>query len=453
MTVVTRGADRQIEYLLIDSLQKSPRNARTHSDKQVLQIAKSMRRFGFTNPILIDDANRILAGHGRALAAAKEGLEQVLCVRLSGLSEAEKRAYLLADNQLALQAGWDNALRAIELKELIELDFDVSVIGLEIGEIEMIISETEQADPKSAIDRDDQFVPPDTLASVVSEIGDQWILGRHRIRCGNARDADAVSLLMAGDAADVLFTDPPWNVKINGHVSGLGRVRHREFAEASGEMSFEEFVHFLTVTLGVAAGACRDGAIAYVCIDWRHLRELLSAGSEVFSELKQLCVWNKTNAGMGTFYRSQHELVLVWKVGTAAHTNTFGLGDKGRYRTNVWNYAGVNSFRAGRMEELALHPTVKPVAMVADAIKDVTSRGQIVLDVFGGSGSTLIAAERTGRSARLLEIDPLYCDTIVRRWQTLTGKTAQLESTGQPFECVCALRTGWGTPVRAEKAA
>ena len=453
MSSSSKGALRHIEYIPVGDLQKSPRNARTHSDKQVSQIAKSMRRFGFTNPVLIDDHNNILAGHGRILAAIKEGLIEVPCVRLSGLSDDEKRAYLLADNQLALQAGWDNELRALELKELMELDFDITVIGLEIGEIEMIIGEAEQADPKSTVDRDDRFAEPDKSKPIITQFGDLWQLGRHTLLCGNARHSEDVALLMAGEQADTLFTDPPWNVKINGHVSGLGRVKHREFAEASGEMTFEEFTQFLTKTLAVAASVCRDGAIAYVCMDWRHLRELLTAGFEVFSEFKQLCVWNKTNGGMGSFYRSQHELVLVWKVGTAPHLNTFGLGDKGRYRTNVWSYAGVNSFRADRMEELALHPTVKPVAMVADAIRDVTHRGQIVLDVFGGSGSTLIAAERTGRRARLLEIDPLYCDTIVRRWQSLTGKSATLASTGETFERMRILRTGWGKPVLTEQAA
>lgn len=438
--------NRKIEYIRISDLKKSPRNARTHSDKQVAQIARSIHRFGFTNPILIDDQNIILAGHGRILAAEREALGEVPCVRLSHLSEAERRAYLLADNQLASQAGWNNELRALELKELMELDFDVSVIGLEMGEIELIIGDAEACDPESPADRDDELPSEKAASAAVTKAGDLWLLGRHRLLCGNARSSGDVARLVNGDQADVVFTDPPWNVKINGHVSGLGRVQHREFAEASGEMSSDEFVDFLEVTLGNAAKVCRDGAIAYVCIDWRHLRELLAVGERVFTELKQLCVWNKTNGGMGTFYRSQHELVLVFKVGTATHTNTFGLGDKGRYRTNVWNYAGVNTFRAEREAELEMHPTVKPVAMIVDALKDVTHRNQIVLDVFGSSGSTLIAAERTGRRARLLEIDPHYCDTIIRRWEALTGRAAALETTGSSFEKVSAARLSWGRP-------
>lgn len=442
---------QRIEVIEIASLRGAVLNARTHSEKQIDQLATSIRRFNFTNPILVDDANNVVAGHGRLAAAKKLGMVTVPCLRLSGLSEQDKRAYVLADNKLALNAGWDRDVLAIELKELSELGFDLAVAGFEVGEIEIAIGESENADPRSTSEANDEC--PEPASHSITKLGDVWQLGGHRVLCGNARSEDDVGLLMAGELAHMLFTDPPYNVPIDGHVSGLGRTRHREFAEASGEMSPEEFTSFLKQTLGAAVASCRDGAIAYVCMDWRHLRELLAAGHAVFSELKNLCVWNKSNAGMGAFYRSQHELVLVWKNGTAAHVNTFGLGDKGRYRTNVWNYAGVNSFRAERMEELAVHPTVKPVAMVADAIKDVTHRNDLVLDTFGGSGTTLIAAERTGRRARLIEIDPGYCDVIVRRWERLTGKAALLASSGNTFERTAALRTGWSSTVSQEMAA
>jgi DNA modification methylase len=237
-----------------------------------------------------------------------------------------------------------------------------------------------------------------------------------------------------GETVDLIFTDPPYNVPIDGHVCGLGRVRHREFAMGAGEMSEMAFTAFLAMTLGAAAKVCKDGAIAFVCMDWRHMGELSAAGKQVFSELKNLCVWNKTNGGMGAFYRSKHELIFVFKVGTAAHVNSFGLGESGRYRTNVWDYPGISSFGTGRDSELAMHPTVKPTALVADAIRDCSRRGDIVLDIFAGSGTTMIAAEQVGRSARLLEYDPAYCDTIVRRWQKFTGKDATLIGTGQRFE-------------------
>ena len=229
---------------------------------------------------------------------------------------------------------------------------------------------------------------------------------------------------------------------IDGHVTGLGRIKHREFALASGEMDETAFTAFLRDSLEAAASQLMDGAIAYVCMDWRHMREVLAAGHAVFSDLKNMCVWNKTNGGMGSFYRSKHELVFVFKKGTAPHINTFGLGDTGRYRTNVWDYPGISSLGAARDEELAMHPTVKPVALIADAIKDCSRRGDIILDVFGGSGSTLIAADQCGRHARLIEIDPLYCDTIIRRFERLAGDQARLAETGKVFADVMADRLG-----------
>jgi DNA modification methylase len=271
--------------------------------------------------------------------------------------------------------------------------------------------------------------------------GEVWTLGRHRLICGDARVSDDYIRLMDGKVADLVFTDPPYNVAIDGNVTGLGKTRHREFAMASGEMSKIEFITFLQTSLSAMSASCRNGAIAFVCMDWRHMDELLAAGEAAFSELKNVCVWNKTNGGMGTFYRSKHELVFVYKIGDAEHVNTFGLGDTGRYRTNVWDYAGVSSLGAGRNEALAMHPTVKPAALVADAIRDCTKRGQIVLDGFGGSGTTLIAAESCGRSARIIEFDPLYCDTIIRRFERLTGKSAVLANNGSLFEDVELERT------------
>jgi len=270
----------------------------------------------------------------------------------------------------------------------------------------------------------------------VSRPDDLWQVGRHRLVCADCRSAEPLRVLLGEEDADLIFTDPPYNVPIDGHVCGLGRIRHREFAMGVGEMSPDAFTYFLRQTLGHAAAHSRDGAIAFVCMDWRHLGELLAAGQAIFSELKNICVWNKSNAGMGTFYRSKHEFVLAFKVGTAAHINSFGLGDSGRYRTNVWDYAGVNTFKGGRLDELSWHPTAKPVALVADAIRDCSKRGQIVLDPFAGSGTTLIAAEKTGRRARLIEFDPAYCDGILRRFAQVTGKEAHLAATGEGFEAV-----------------
>jgi DNA modification methylase len=271
-----------------------------------------------------------------------------------------------------------------------------------------------------------------------------WQLGRHHLICGDAREPADYASVLFGDPVDMIFTDPPYNCPISGHVSGLGRTKHREFAMASGEMSEQEFTLFLESSLTAAAARCKDGAIAFVCMDWRGMGPLLAAGGKAFTEMKQLCVWSKSNAGMGTFYRSKHELVFVFKVGTAPHTNSFGLGDTGRYRTNVWDYPGISSMSVTRADELAMHPTVKPVALVADAIRDCSERGDVILDPFGGSGTTLIAAEKCGRTARLIEYDPVYCDTIIRRWEQLTGKDAVLMRSGQSFEAVSEARLGVG---------
>lgn len=438
----------QVVERSITSLKPYAGNARTHSKKQVRQIAASIERFGFTNPVLVSDEGEIIAGHGRVSAAKLLGWKAVPTIALSHLSETERRAYVLADNKLALNAGWDRDILAIELQALVDFQFDVELTGFSLAEVELVLDEASEADPQKL------DAPEDAVTFVtgkpVSRMGDLWQLGRHRLLCGDARSEVDFAALMEGERADLVFTDPPYNVKIDGNVCGLGSVRHREFAFASGEMSESQFTTFLAETLGNAASVMRDGAIAYVCMDWRHMGELLAAGSSVFTELKNLVVWNKTNGGMGAFYRSKHELVFVFKQGTAPHTNSFGLGETGRYRTNVWDYAGISSIGAKRSEELAMHPTVKPVALIADAIRDCSRRGEVVLDCFGGSGSTLVAAEKTGRSARLIEYDPLYCDTIVRRWETLTGKRATLSVTGYTFEDVAEQRLG---PVLAGEAA
>ena len=438
---------QQIRWRPTNQLRPYARNARTHSKKQISQIAESIRRFGFTNPVLVSGDDEIIAGHGRVEAAKLIGMRDVPTLALDHLSADERRAYVLADNKLALNAGWDQETLAIELQGLIEVEFDLELTGFSLAEIDLVLDHAAQSspDPRSSVPdaADDRL--PSPLPAPVTRPGDLWQLGRHRLICGDARLPDTYARLLGGERVDLVFTDPPYNVPIDGHVSGLGAVKHREFAFASGEMSEAQFTAFLTESLGAMAMHCRDGAIAFVCMDWRHMRELLAAGSAVFTELKNLCVWNKTNGGMGAFYRSKHELVFVWKVGTAPHTNSFGLGDTGRYRTNVWDYAGISSISATRGEELEMHPTVKPVVLVADAIKDCSRRGEIVLDGFGGSGSTLIAAEKTGRVARLVELDRQYCDTILQRYQAFTGK--------QPILLAEAAADGAATVSFAGKAA
>ena len=382
----------------------------------------------------------VLAGHGRLAAARLLGMDQVPCVRLGTLSAAQKRAYVLADNKLALNAGWDEELLALELEGLLELDldFDIEVTGFSIAEIDTLI---EGRTPEESGDPKDELLPDVGIGPPVTQLGDVWQLGPHRLVCGDALLPETCKTLMGEELAQMVFTDPPYNVSIDGHVGGLGAVKHREFAMASGEMTPEEFTAFLKAAFQNLASHSVDGSIHFICMDWRHMGEILEAGKAIYAELKNLIIWAKDNGGMGTFYRSRHELIFAFKKGSGPHINSFELGQHGRYRTNVWEYAGVNSLKSGRMDELALHPTVKPVAMIADAMKDVSKRNDIVLDLFGGSGSTLIAAHKTGRRGYLIELDPIYCDRIIRRWESYAKDDALLAGSGKTFGQVSAERS------------
>ncbi len=415
-------AQHDIQQIALRDLKPWATNARTHSKKQIRQIANSIEAFGFTNPVLIDEHRTILAGHGRVEAAKLSGMGQVPCVQLDHMTSEEKRAYVLADNKLALNAGWDEDLLAGELGALLsaDLDFDVSLTGFSIPEIDGVLQAVAPEEPGDPADD----AVPDSVAVRVQP-GDIWQLGVHRLICGDALDAGVVECLMDGKAARMVFSDPPYNVPIDGHVGNSGKTQHREFAMASGEMSAEEFTDFLKTAFANLANHSVDGSIHFLCMDWRHMDQMMAAGQETYDQFKNLIVWVKDNGGMGTFYRSRHELIFVFKKGRAPHINTFELGQHGRYRTNVWQYKGVNTMRAGRMDELALHPTVKPVRMIADAIRDVSGRGEIVLDLFGGSGSTLIAAEKTGRRGYLCELDPIYCDRIIARWEVYAKDDAE----------------------------
>jgi DNA modification methylase len=427
-----------------------PRNARTHSRKQIGQIAASIERFGFTNPVLIDEANMVLAGHGRVSAARQLGMSAVPCVRIASLTQAEKRAYILADNKLALNAGWDEDLLAGELSFLIEEvgEIDIELTGFTVAEIDTLLDGG--ATGTTPEDEEDDRLPTVTGAPV-SRPGDVWCLGPHRLMCGDARDRAVYDALLRDEAGDVeqanmVFTDPPYNVPIRGHVTSAAGIRHREFVMASGEMESSVFKEFLEGAFRQIAEHSRDGSIHFICMDWRHIDEISAAGKTVYGPLKNLIVWVKDNGGMGSFYRSRHELIFVFKKGNGPHVNSFGLGEGGRYRTNVWNYRGVTSPTKEQREALALHPTVKPVAMVVDAIKDCSQRGDLILDPFCGSGTILIAAHRTGRRARAIELDPLYCDTAVLRWQAFAKDDATLEGTGQSYTEVMRHRRASARP-------
>ena len=400
-------------YRAPGDLTPDPRNARTHPRSQIEQIKASISSFGFTNPILADPEGQIIAGHGRLTAAKALGLADVPVIVLEGLSAAQKRALRIADNKIALGAGWDLEILKLELEELGAFEIDLGVTGFSTGEIDVIL--------KGSVDPEDEVIPA-VPVTPQTQAGDIWQLGEHRIGCGDGRDlAFLAEVVGEGTRVDAAFLDPPYNVKINGHANARGR--HPEFAMASGEMDEASFRAFLAETLGATASVSRDGAVHFVCMDWRHMEDVTAVGHKVYGALLNLCIWNKSNAGMGSLYRSKHELVFVYRVGETQHMNAVELGKHGRHRTNVWDYASVNSLRGSRREDLALHPTVKPTAMVADAIQDVTRRGDLVLDLFLGSGTTLIAAERVGRRCRGIEIAPAYVDVAIERWVSLTGGT------------------------------
>jgi DNA modification methylase len=434
------GADRAaravaVVYRPLAELKPDPRNPRVHSQRQLRQIARSIEAFGFNVPILIDRDLKVIAGHGRVLACRLLGWSEAPTILLEHLSAEQARAFALADNRLTEISVWDDRLLAEQLKELaeLELDFNLEATGFAMGEIDLRIEGLSTAQP--ADDPADAVVAP-SPGPAISRPGDLWLLGPHRLYCGSALDEQAYAALMRDERAGMVFTDPPYNVRIEGNVSGLGAIRHRDFAMAAGEMSAAEFTGFLQQACALMARHSGDGALHYLCMDWRHMGELLAAGREVYGELKNVCVWVKSNGGMGSFYRSRHELIFVFKHGRAPHRNNVQLGQFGRNRTNVWEYPCAASFGKSGEEGnlLALHPTVKPVALVADAVMDASARGDIVLDPFLGSGTTMIAAERSGRRCRGLELDPLYVDAAIRRWQAYAGDSARRAISGRSFD-------------------
>jgi DNA modification methylase len=421
-----RGVDdRRLVLLGISDFKPNPNNARTHSRQQLEAIARSIDQFGFNNPVLIDSNNHVLAGHGRVEAAKMLGLVRIPALRIEHLTAAEKRAYVLADNKLAQKAGWDNEILAIELQELIKLDFNVELTGFSAGEIDALL-DIQHSGEEDVDDNCPDYDP----SHVVTQTGDFWRAGPHLLLCSDARDQVAYKRLMASEKAAYAITDPPYNIKIDGNAAGHGRIHYREFALASGEMNQAEFTVFLGDAFRHIRQYTAPGAICAAFIDWRHLPEMLVAGQNNFVELKNVCVWVKPSGGLGSFYRSRHELVFLWKCSRGKHVNNFELGQHGRTRTNVWEYP---TLAAKTTNAHGHHPTPKPVGLIADAIRDCSRRGDLVLDPFCGSGTILLAAERTGRVARAIEIDPRYCDLALRRWQDRTGQCVIHVESGMSF--------------------
>jgi len=423
-----------VDYVNTSEIKPYKSNPKIHKSKQIQQIVNSISEFRFNNPILVDENNVIIAGHGRLLAANHLNMQQVPVIKLTHLSDAQKKAYRIADNKLTENGEWDFDLLKIEFEDLshLELDFNLDITGFDTADIDVMLDDS-LTSKEVKLDEKANAVPFIPENEIVSRLGDIWQLGKHRIICGNALEKDIYSSLLQDQKASMVFTDPPYNVKVDGHVCGLGKIKHKEFSMASGEMSEEEFQNFLSVSFNLLKEFSVSSSLHYICMDWRHIKEIINAASAVFDEFKNLCVWNKDNGGMGSLYRSKHELVFVFKNGKEPHINNVELGSHGRYRTNVWDYPGVNSFGRDK-NNLKFHPTVKPVEMVKDAILDVTNRGDIVLDAFLGSGTTLIAAEKSGRICYGIELEPLYIDTTIHRWESLTGNSAIHQQTGKTYK-------------------
>lgn len=421
-----------------------PQNPRTHTRAQIRQVKRSIKAFGFIGVVVVDANNHIIAGHARVEAAKSLGIEIVPTICVDHLSEAELLAFMVADNKLTENAAWDEGFLSeiFEILDTTEIDFDLGVTGFEAPEIDVFL---DHGDEGTDDDPADEIPPVPPVGPPVSCLGDMWMLGNHRLLCADALIPKSYTALLDGEKAQLVFTDPPYNVPIKGHVSGKGKNQHADFSMAVGEMSDAEFIVFLETVMRLLTAHSVNGSVHFICIDWRHVYDLLTAGRAAYSALLNMAVWAKTNAGMGSLYRSQHELIAVFKNGRRKHINNIELGRHGRNRSNLWNYAGANSFGESRDEALAMHPTVKPLSLVSDALLDCSSRGGRVLDPFGGSGTTLLAAEKTGRKARVMELEASYVDVAIRRWQAYSGRKAVLNATGKTFDQTSAERLEGGT--------
>ena len=429
--------DLQITWVDPTSLRFPNRCLRRHSARKLKKLARSIDTFGFTLPLLVDENGVALAGAARLTVALDSKFELVPIVRIDHLTEVQKRAYMIAESRLAEEATWDRELLRKEVQDLVELGFDLDLTALDALEVDLLLSfDEEEAEGEAG----DNIELPDETARPVTRLSDCWHTGDFRMLCADSTHVTSHERALEGRRAQLFIADPPFGNAIANNVSGLGKVKHGNFIAGSGEQSLPEFAQSLIrpVFRHMAANAS-PGAIAFVFTDWRALPHMMDAALGVFHEQKNLIVWSKTNAGMGTFYRSAHELILAYKVRPGLHINNFGLGEGGRHRSNVWTCPGANTFRKGRMQDLADHPTVKPRKLIADAIRDCSKRGGIVFDPFLGSGTTLVACAMTGRIGCGIELDPRYVDIALRRVSEITGCEPLLDGK-IPFSEVAAVR-------------
>lgn len=422
----------QIEHIPIELVRPYPLNARTHDERNISVIMASMRQFKFRNPILIDADNMVVAGHGRLEAAKRLGMKAIPALRITDLTSDELRAYRIADNRSAELAGWDDQIIAIELQHLSKIDvaFSVELTGFSHAEVDVRIDNAATSVNGDGDEAADEI--PELQELPISRPGDLFVMGPHRLLCGSALDSSCYERLLNDEKAILICQDPPWNIAVK-DISGSGSKKHREFIMASGEMTDSEFRNFILTELQCNLAFAAPGAVFQVFIDWRGVEKVITAGVSLGLEHFGICIWNKGHGSFGSPWRSAHEMIVCFRVPGAPIKDRVKMGHYGRVRNNVWTVPGMGSFGKGRKEALEAHPTSKPIQILTEAIRDVTDRGDIVVDGFSGSGSCLIAAHKTGRVFRGLELDPLYVDTIVRRWQKYTDEEAILEGDGRTF--------------------
>lgn len=423
--------DLKVEMVPLNTLVSARHPVRKLSSQQVSRASQSIRRFGFRDPPILGKGVEIIDGHARIEAAHRLGLKEIPCIIADDLSDTDVRLLRIALNRIGERGEWDEQALKIEFAYLLEFEPDLSVTGFDHPEIDRILVlddlGLEEPDP---LDNVGQLPDPD--GSAVSRLGDIWRLGCHRVVCGNARSSEDIGIAVGDRKVSAVFADHPFNVSVDRHIR-VGGGKFPEFAEASGEMSPADYEEFLRITTGNMMGAIKPGGILFLCIDWRHVEVLMRVVRTLGLDLLNMCVWVKENGGMGSLYRSQHEFVLVVRRPGAPHLNNVQLGIHGRNRTNVWSYAGATGGRKSAEDDFSLHPTVKPVRLVRDAILDVTAMGDVILDPFLGSGTTIIAAELSNRICVGLEISPAYVDVVIGRWEQLTGLEAIHDVTGQTF--------------------
>ncbi|NCT41703.1 MAG: DNA modification methylase [Alphaproteobacteria bacterium] len=443
--------DHQVEKLDLSNIIIDSNHPRKTNSEQVEKACKLINACGMCLPIIIDQNNKVIIGNEIFEGAKILGIDKIPCIRIETQTTAQISALRTGYYKILEDGSWDNTALKIEFscileaENTLEIDFGPEVTGFDIAEIDIALA----TDDEIVSLAPSNYIPDINNAhNAVTKHGDLWLLDSHKLYCGSALEPSSYEILLNGTHAQMIFTDPPYNVPINGNVCGKGKTKHNEFLQASGEMSDQEFQDFLEQFMNLSINNIEDGALLYCCIDWRSSYDLEVAARANKLKLKNICVWNKNNGGMGSMYRSKHEFVHVYKHGTASHINNIKLGKYGRNRTNVWDFPSVNTMKHGRMKELSMHPTVKPYSLVYEAIRDCTLRGSIVLDPFVGSGTTIIAAERAHRIAYGIELDPIYVDTAIKRWQDQTGKEAMHHQKNISFNNLKQLKKEGGKDVK-----